>query len=316
MELWIKERKTGYRRGTGNDFIGPPHMRQMLWTAQYLAEICSKPNYRMKTGELGGSLKEFFGRTPSVGSLLEPMLPFLSLGVAAHPNHSRLILNLGSSDCKWELASGDEQKLPWRRNTQLVTTRVLNRRTTSKCKMITTVRIVVLDTKHREQFSFVRKLLEEPIPLDSKTDESWAVPHEGVPPRIALEDVLARAGSVVDEHSAMTPDIATHAEFCSLMGYDAPVHHTETPTVPSTLHLACHQIFGANDEALQLSNVTYHAQMKPSLSCIASVYADVAAPGSYISVLRVAEGEVAGQVLSTVIFSKTTFECCVPRPTK
>ena len=111
---------------------------------------------------------------------------------------------------------------------------------------------------------------------------------------------------MVEERSVATPDISTHAKFCTLLGYDAPVHHTETPTVPSALHLACHQIFGATEAPLRLSDVTFHAQMKPGQGCTAAVHADLAIPGSYISVLRVADGEAAGKVLSTVSFEQAS----------
>jgi len=125
--------------------------------------------------------------------------------------------------------------------------RVLHRRMTSTGKMITTSHVVVLDAQHQPQFSFVRKLLEEPIPLDTKSDKSWLTAAGDLPAHITLGEMLARAGPVVDERSVATPDITTHATFCTLLGYDAPVHHTETPTIPSALHLACHQIFGLPD---------------------------------------------------------------------
>ena len=250
------------------------------------------------------SLKDFFGTTPSAGSLLEPMLPFLALGVSAHSNHSHLILNIGSFDCKWESAA--EKGVPSITEASFLMARVLHRRVTSTGKMVTTSRVVILDAQHQPQFSFVRKLLEEPIPLDTKSDKSWLVAAEDLPAHITLGEVLARAGPVVDERSVATPDIATHATFCTLLGYDAPVHHTETPTIPSALHLACHQIFGATETPLRLSDVTLHAQMKPGQGCTAAVHADLAIPGSFISVLRVADGEAAGKALSTVCFEQTS----------
>ena len=311
VDVWMNQRRTGYRRGTFDEFVGPPHMKLMEHVARYSAEICSKPTFTMKVGTvLVHSLKHFFGTTPSASSLLEPMLTFLALGVSAHPNPSRLILNIGSFDCKWESAAetGGKFTVPSITEASFVMTRVLHRRITSTGKMVTTSRVVVLDAQHEPQFSFVRKLLEEPIPLDTSTkaDESWLAAAEDLPAHIALGDVLARAGPVVEERSVATPDIRTHAKFCTLLGYDAPVHHTETPTVPSALHLACHQIFGATEAPLRLSDVTFHAQMKPGQGCTAAVHADLAIPGSYISVLRVADGEAAGKVLSTVSFEQAS----------
>ena len=34
VDVWMNQRKTGYRRGTGDDFVGPPHMKQMEHVAR------------------------------------------------------------------------------------------------------------------------------------------------------------------------------------------------------------------------------------------------------------------------------------------
>jgi len=69
---------------------------------------------------------------------------------------------------------------------------------------------------------------------------------------------------------------------------------------------SAYQIFGATETPLRLSDVTLHAQMMPAQDCTAAVHADLAIPGSFISVLRVADSEAAGKVLSTVCFEQTS----------
>ena len=39
---WLEKRETGYKRNTGDDFIGPPHMKNYLWVARYGDEILAK----------------------------------------------------------------------------------------------------------------------------------------------------------------------------------------------------------------------------------------------------------------------------------
>ena len=129
-----------------------------------------------------------------------------------------------------------------------------------------------------------------------------------IPEHVTLMNIEARLGQVVvSEQAVNSPSLHSHSLFCNLMGYDAPLHHTTDPTIPSTLHLSCHQIFCSNSESsgyhhLELRDVTYHEKMKPEKQLSSTIYDDISQTGSYISVLRAISEDGTSEILSTVSF--------------
>ena len=312
IDQWMRTGATGYRRGSGADFIGPPHLKQMVWKAKYSGKICSKPTFVKKIDHLLSGLKQSFRFSPSAGSIMDPMLPLLALGASAHPAHHRLIANLGCSECKWGRGSMDEHG-NLRPNlldaAKSVCTNVLHRKMTRAGKMIVTSEVEILDEKHQPQLSYVRKFLEEPTPYDERDDNSWsAEASKAMPMRITASNAIARAGRTVSENVVTAPNEGMHEQFCALLSYDAPLHHTNLPTIPSTLHLACHQIYAddrrSSAKPIHISDVTYHAQLKPNQLCRCTVYRDLdGGKGSYISILRAVDEEMNdAQILSSLLF--------------
>ena len=242
---------------------------------------------------------------------MDPILPFLALGDAAHPVHRCLIANLGLSECRWEYGSIDEKsnlRPDLLKSAKSVRTHVVHCKMTSSGKMIFTYKVEIINEMHQPQLSYVRKLLEEPTPYDDMDDESWFQPEKDMTARITATSAIVRAGMEVSESVIVAPDEGMHEQFCALLNYDAPLHHTNVPTIPSTLHLACHQIYAdekhSATKSLYISDVSYHAQLKLNQLCRCTVYSDLdGEEGSYISILRVIDGDGNdAQILSTVLF--------------
>lgn len=326
LDTWISSGASGYQQGSGKDFVGPPHMKQKLWMAQYAAEFSLERQHCGKADKaLIPELKRIFENTPAHGTLLGTMLPFLALGNTLHPDHGSLLANLNISDPQWMgqgmgqgMVTGPEgESLPQAlEDVSLILTEVIHRRMTSQGKMVVSEKVILFNQEHQALLSFVRRVLQNvipysdvnKIPVETKRVKQPGSAQPAVRSRIKPDEVEARAGQRVAEHSLRSPNRDLHTKLCKLCGYHAPVHWGDSPILPSTLHLACHRIVGPelgfDSESIAIIDMTFHSPMKADSDCINIICADRERPGSYISILRTGSHmDRDSSILSTVFFT-------------
>jgi len=120
--------------------------------------------------------------------------------------------------------------------------------------------------------------------------------------RMTLKDITSMIdqATLIQSKPIWSISSEVHIQYCKELHLDAPLHHTEEPTVPSTLHLSHHAFENYTD--LTLNNVTFHAQMKPDSQYTVSIYALLNhevedGVTTYLSVLNDSDDRIFSSVL-------------------
>jgi len=314
---WLEKRQTAYKLNSGEDFVGPPHMKQKHW---YLKQ---HDNIRAKTTTHIENVSDLtLSRVPVLLSMAKKMndgleghedanaseflntLAMISLSTTCHPRHNDLIANLGFSNVK--LSSNVDGKSY--RDAKYVSSQTIGRRQTSSGNVIVTAKVQVLDEAHKTLCELERRLIERQLEFDDNADEGvycHVIEDLKNYERMSVERVesLIDQSTLIESKSITSIPKDTHSQYCSLLHLDAPLHHIEEPTVPSTLHLSHHALDDFED--LSFKNITYHAPMKSSVEYVVSTYVvsnEKEEEGddlnSHLSVLR----DGGGKILSSVLF--------------
>ena len=290
-------------------------MKQKTWILHYEAEIRAKKiAYTQKVDkekirELRALLKPLAKQEPELWlekGTNTSLIGFMALASLCHPRHKDLLANLGFSIVSTNFNYSLE-------DAAYVTQQIVSRKATSdRSAVIVTHHVQILEKDFKPICTMTRRLLEKPIEFDMYVDEGVASHISSLPkPRkdkTEIESLIKDNGIMVEQERFISPDVDTHFNFCKLLSLDAPLHHTaDEPTVPSTLHLACHQIDAnyKHDDGwgCQYSDITYHSQMKPSKTYTRSLYelhqGDKELQ-SYLSVIKTDDGHF----LSTVFYER------------
>ncbi len=314
---WLEKRQTAYKLNSGEDFVGPPHMKQKHWFLK------QHDNIRAKTTTHIDNVSDLtLSRVPVLLSMAKKMndgleghkdanaseflntLVMISLSTTCHPRHNDLIANLGFSNVK--LSSNVDGKSY--RDAKYVSSQTIGRRQTSSGNVIVTAKVQVLDEAHKTLCELERRLIERQLEFDDNADEGmYCHVSEDLKnyERMSVERVesLIDQSTLIESKSITSIPKDTHSQYCSLLHLDAPLHHIEEPTVPSTLHLSHHALDDFED--LSFKNITYHAPMKSSAEYVVSTYVvsnekeeEGDGLNSHLSVLR----DGGGKILSSVLF--------------
>jgi hypothetical protein len=73
-----------------------------------------------------------------------------------------------------------------------------------------------------------------------------------------VESMIDQATSIKSTSIIKSVSKDVHYEYGSLLHLDAPLHHVEEPTVPSTLHLSHHALHDFKN--LRFKNITFQHQ--------------------------------------------------------
>ena len=305
IEPWLEKRETGYKMSSGEDFVGPPHLKLMHWDLQYydhvhsnkvtymqdidqsqipkILSLLSSGSNKRSADVDDGTTNVFSGIKDEDVSPFMKVLLFLALG-NCHDRHEDLLLNLGFSDFKLghdDLnLNGDPVSLA---NASYVISQVIGRRVTTKGNVVVTCKIQIMSAKHQTLCTFERRIVERKLHFDTivSIDEDASL-DEKVPSsqgRLTVDCIqsLMSKGELVesvDSKSAVSLD--HHNEFCRLLNLDAPVHHSGAfPTLPSTLHLSHHNLFSSAVQDIDnwiFKSINFHSPMKPESDFTSSTY--------------------------------------------
>ena len=319
--LWLKERQSGYKLNSGNDFVGPPHMKQRHWYLKYHDSIRGKATTHNESVDVLklSTVPELLsvaramnsdsgGDEDSSASEFLNTLVMISLSTTCHPRHHDLIANLGFSNVK--LLPNDDGKTYL--DARYVSSQIIGRKLTSSGNMIVTTKVQILDESHQTLCELERRLIERKLEFDCNANEGM-YSHLSENLKNYKRMTVERVGSLIDQSTLIESKSIesvpedTHYQYCSLLNLDAPLHHVEEPTVPSTLHLSHHALHGFKN--LSFKNITFHAPMKSSVEYEVTTYlinkrvVDEEEDSTwYLSVLRDSEGKI----FSSVLFQATS----------
>eukprot|EP01083_Nonionella_stella_P042591 114986_1 len=305
---WLEKRQTGYKHNSGDDFVGPPHMKQFHWTLQYHDAIRSK-----KTTHT-----QFVDQSiiPQVHSLLSQaashkaeeftnILLFLALSTTCHARHEDLLANLGFSNIQLSQNANIQ-------DATYVSSQIIGRRLTSAGKVIVTTKVQILNRDHETICELERRLFERKLSFDEYANEgiySHMLSNEYSYTHMTndmIQNIIDNA-ELISNIDSTSISVDTHADYCSLLNLDAPLHHTkdELPTIPSTLHIAHHNINNTENEKYIFQNITFHAPLKPNTQYRVKQYRidkDISekfgldGPG-YLSILEDGNGKICSSIL-------------------
>lgn len=281
---WLEKRQTGYKLHSGDNFVGPPHMKQMHWYLKHHDNIRAKA-----TTHIGNVTEHTLSRVPLLLSMAKDMnngyevdtdandseflntLVMISLSTTCHPRHNDLIANLGFSNVK--LSSNMDGKSY--RDAKYLSSQTIGRRQTASGSVVVTAKVQILDEAHQTLCELERRLIERQLEFDENADEGmYCHLSEDLKnyERISEEKVqsLIDQATLIESTPIKSISKDVHSQYCSLLHLDAPLHHIEEPTVPSTLHLSHHALH--DFENLSFENITYHAPMKSNVEYVVSTY--------------------------------------------
>jgi hypothetical protein len=141
--------------------------------------------------------------------------------------------------------------------------------------VIVTAKVQILDESHQTLCELERRLVERKLEFDDNADEGmYSHLSEDLKKykRMTVERVesMIDQSTLIESKSIKSVSTGIHYQYCDLLHLDAPLHHVEEPTVPSTLHLSHHAL--DDFEKLSFKNITFHAPMKSGAEYIATTY--------------------------------------------
>lgn len=288
IKAWLEKREMGYRRNSGDDFICPPHMKQKYWDLKHHDDIRGKTTVHFENVDKGvlsrlssfvseAQSKNKVSRIPDINTNNEDFtntLVMIALSTTCHPRHKDILANLGFSNIK--IKNNDDGSAKSHRDASYVASQIIGRKLTSSGNLIVTTRVQILNKYHDTLCELERRLMECKLPLDSDANEGMYChlnDEEKNYKRMTLKDITSMIdqATLIESKPIRSISSEVHIQYCKELHLDAPLHHTEEPTVPSTLHLSHHALENYTD--LTLNNVTFHAQMKPDSQYTVSIYA-------------------------------------------
>jgi hypothetical protein len=192
---WLEKRETGYKRNSGYDFIGPPHMKKYLWNLRYGEEILAKKVNHLE--EVDASIvqpvweifnivigrgtqkqlmrnKESKGKTDKETHDLEVSnsnsnflntLMLIALASRCHPRNNDLLANLGYSNiCHYDHSKSFK-------DASAVASQIIGRKSTSSGNIIVTTNIQIIDKMNQTICQLDRKLMEKKFDFDNHANE-------------------------------------------------------------------------------------------------------------------------------------------------
>ena len=317
---WLEKRETGYKKNSGDDFIGPPHTKQKHWDLKHHDDIRGKTTVHIQNvdNDVLSRLSSFLSEAQPNTEDFTNILVMVALPTTCHPRHKDLLANLGFSNVK--TSKNDDGSAKSFRDASYVASQIIGRKLTSSGKLIVTTKVQILNKDHDNLCELERRLMERRLPFESNADEGmycYLNEEERNYKRMTLKDItsMMEQAALIESKPIQSISLKAHFQYCKELHLDAPLHHTEHPTVPSTLHLSHHAL--ENYTNLTLTNITFHAQMKPDSQHIVRVYAllnheveDGAT--TQLSVLNDSDGRIFSSVLfqapSTMIYYEPTNE--------
>lgn len=324
---WLAGRETGYKRGSGDDFVGPPHAKLSLWLAHHSSDTLTKRTFFIKDIDpkdikcTRDYLQTLVSEQDSESSTQLDRnvydnwttVIFLAMVTTCHSRHKDILCNLGFSNVRFHNPNQEniddhrENNVVHQKDAKFVAATLVSRRMTSAGdRVIAAYDCEVLDQKYKPIFSVRMFLMEKIIPF-----ETFAKTIGDKPSLAELEkreDIVKAKGLATtitndDGDIFKSPGMKLHSGYCQYLGLDAPLHHTTTlpPTVPSTLHLTCHRLPWYKITSIR--DVCYHAQMKPDHSYhkkIQLIKDTKDGSSTWISIVKDASN---GQLMSTVTFN-------------
>ena len=279
---WMENRQTGYKLNSGHDFVGPPHMKQKHWYLNYHDSIRSRATTHIESvndttlsrvSVLLAEAKSMncgFERGEEDTNTTEFLntLVMISLSTTCHPRHNDLIANLGFSNVK---VSPNQSYL----DARYVSSQIIGRQQTSAGSVIVTRQVQVIDETHQTLCELEIRLVERKLEFDDNEDDGmYSHLTEDIKnyKRMTVERVesMIEQSTLIESKSIKSVPTDIHYQYCDLLHLDAPLHHVEEPTVPSTLHLSHHAL--DDFENLSFKNITFHAPMKSGQEYVATTY--------------------------------------------
>lgn len=316
IDPWLEKRQTGYKRNSGDDFIGPPHMKQRHWQLKFHDHILAKKRSRVQTIDkdvihkvqsLLASVHDSYSSQHTSSNFLNTLM-FIAISSSCHARHEDLLANLGFSNVK-VFNNANENPSNFE-DAAYTSSQIIGRRLTSTGQVIVTYKVQILDENFQTLCEVERRLLERKLTFDDHANEG-VYPHthdhgyKRLTPSCVKEIISKPSTQLINDipfNASISEEV--HAEYCKLLKLDAPLHHTRDilPTVPSTLHLAHHQQ-SLSDEYLTadsyFQNITFHAPLKPNEKYSTKKFSFVNEEGKndYLSVLNDADGNLLSSML-------------------
>ena len=162
---------------SGNDFVGPPHLKQKHWYLKHRDNILG-----MATTHIESVNDDMLSRVPMLLSEAKNMnggivgeedtnasefmntLVMISLSTTCHPRHNDLIANLGFSNVKLSL-NVDELANPYC-NARFASSQIIGRKQTSSGNVIVTTQVQIFDQAHQTLCWLDMRLIERQLEFD------------------------------------------------------------------------------------------------------------------------------------------------------
>ncbi len=326
---WSSGRETGYKHGTGNEFVGPPHAKLSKWLAHYSANTSTKRTFLIKEvdpedlkrtraflcdlvseQDAANPSSHAIKYTPNGDKVQEKWTSviFLAMVTTNHTRHKDILCNLGFTNARYHAASPENENvvpIVHEKDAKYVAASLVSRRVTSAGdRIIAGYDCEVMNESYVPIFSVRMFLMEKMIPFETfdKLVGFQASPAEmekraDITKAKKLATTAAKQNNDTTIESFKSPGLRLHSEYCKYLGLDAPLHHTTSvpPTVPSTLHLTCHRLPWHG--VTKIRDVCYHSPMKPDHPYTRSV--SMIENQTYLSLVK---DETNGELMSSVIY--------------
>ncbi len=329
---WNSGRETGYKRGTGDDFVGPPNAKLSKWLAHYSANTSTKRTFFIKEvnpedlkrtraflcdlvseQDTANPSSHAIKYTPNGDKVQDKWTSVILLAIVTtnHTRHKDILCNLGFTNACYHSTSSDAclenggvAPSAHEKDAKYVAASLVSRRVTSAGdRVIAGYDCEVMNENYAPIFSVRMFLMEKMIPFETfnKRVDFHASPAE-MEKRADITQAKKLATTAAKDsndniETFKSPGLKLHSEYCKYLGLDAPLHHTTSvpPTVPSTLHLTCHRLPWHG--VTKVRDVCFHSPMKPDHPYTRS--ATLIDNQTYLSLVK---DKTNGKLMSSVIY--------------
>ena len=323
---WYAGRQTGYTRGSGDDFVDPPHAKLSTWLAHYSTNTSTKRTFLLNEID-PKDLKRTKAFLKDLASELDEADPtsygikhtsdgkriydkwmtvvFLAIVTTNHSRHKDILCNLGFTNAIYHsMNDGTFTEM----DAKYVMSTLVSRRVTLKGeRVIAGYDCEILDENYNTMFSVRMFLMEKIIPYETFVEKvDYSASSAEIAKRVEIDEAkkLAKDSSKKKQEKEeifKSPGLKLHSDYCDYLKLDAPLHHTVSPTVPSTLHLTCHRLPWHG--VTKVCDVCYHAPMKPDHKYIRSVTKIGNSNNTGITThLSLVKDKSNGQLMSSVMY--------------
>ena len=285
-KIWLDRRETGYRRGSGDSFVGPPHAKLSSWLATYDSNITAKSRFFIEEinednlhhtrhllsdlsrsiditsdDDISGVLKSKENNHGGEGNHLTELI-FLAMVTTCHRRHKDILFNLGYANGRFWVPAETIKEADAK---HVCTTLVSRRLTSAGNRAIVVYDCEILNGNFEKIYSIQMFLMEIVMPFESFDDVDDLKPSPAEKSKRVYADEASKfkMSSTRDAIHFKSPSSEIHSDFCEYLGLHAPVHHSTDcpPVVPSTLHVTCHNLPFNSIETIV--DVNFCAPMEP-----------------------------------------------------